>query len=97
MPDEVKTLGLSNPYDPVQNVAGAIYLLRGRLDHYSGGAAQKDLQEKQIMLALASYNAGMGAVKKYGGIPPYRETQNYVKKITRLYKELCAGDTGSKG
>ena len=96
MPDEVKTLGLNNPYDPVQNVAGAIYLLRGRLDHYSGGAAQKDLQEKQIMLALASYNAGMGAVKKYGGIPPYRETQNYVKKITRLYKELCAGDTGGK-
>ena len=97
MPDEVKTLGLSNPYDPVQNVAGAIYLLRGRLDRYSGGAAQKDLQEKQIMLALASYNAGMGAVKKYGGIPPYRETQNYVRKITRLYKELCAGDTGNKG
>ncbi len=96
MPDEVKTLGLSNPYDPVQNVAGAIYLLRGRLDRYSGGAAQKDLQEKHIMLALASYNAGMGAVKKYGGIPPYRETQNYVRKITRLYKELCAGDTGSK-
>jgi soluble lytic murein transglycosylase-like protein len=97
MPDEVKTLGLSNPYDPVQNVAGAIYLLRGRLDRYSGGAAQKDLQEKHIMLALASYNAGMGAVKKYGGIPPYRETQNYVRKITKLYKELCAGDTGGKG
>jgi soluble lytic murein transglycosylase-like protein len=94
MPDEVKDLGLSNPYDPVQNVAGAIYLLRGRLDRYSGNAAQKDLTEKQIVLALASYNAGMGAVKKYGGVPPYRETQNYVKKITRLYKELCAGDTG---
>ena len=42
-------------------------------------------------------NAGMGAVKKYGGIPPYRETQNYVRKITRLYKELCAGDTGNTG
>jgi soluble lytic murein transglycosylase-like protein len=94
MPDEAKTLGLSNPYDPVQNVAGAIYLLRGRLDRYSGGAAQKDLQEKHIMLALASYNAGMGAVKKYKGIPPYRETQNYVRKVTSLYKKLCAGDQG---
>ena len=63
MPDEVKTLGLTNPYDPVQNVAGSIYLLRGRLDKYSGGAAREDLTMRQIILALASYNAGMGAVK----------------------------------
>ncbi|MBC8103952.1 MAG: lytic transglycosylase domain-containing protein [Cytophagales bacterium] len=97
MPDEAKTLGLSNPYDPVQNVAGAIYLLRGRLNKYSGGAGQKDLQSKHIVLALASYNAGMGAVKKYGGVPPYRETQNYVRKITKLYQQLCAGDGQKRG
>lgn len=90
MPDEAHDLGLTNPYDPVQNVAGAVYLLRGRLDHYSLGGAPT-LQS--IVLALASYNAGMGAVKKYGGVPPYRETQNYVKKITRLYQQLCAGDS----
>lgn len=94
MPDEVQTLGLSNPYDPVQNVAGAVYLLRGRLDKYSGGASSQDLQMRHIILALASYNAGMGAVKKYGGVPPYKETQNYVKKIERIYRQLCAGGGG---
>ncbi len=93
MPDEAKDLGLSNPYDPVQNVAGAVYLLRGRLDKYSGGKGKQDLTMQHIILALASYNAGMGAVKKYGGVPPYRETQNYVKKIERIYRQLCAGDT----
>lgn len=86
MPDEAKKLGLSNPYDPVQNLAGSIYLLRGRLDKYSKGEA---LTMQHIILALASYNAGMGAVKKYGGVPPYRETRNYVKKVEKLYRELC--------
>jgi soluble lytic murein transglycosylase-like protein len=90
MPDEVRSLGLTNPYDPIQNIGGAVYLLRGRLDKYSGGA---DLTMNHIILALASYNAGMGAVKKYGGVPPYRETQNYVRKIERIYTELCAGDS----
>ncbi len=92
MPDEAHDLRLTNPYDPVQNIAGAVYLLRGRLDKYSGNAAYRDVSMQHIILALASYNAGMGAVKKYGGVPPYRETQNYVKKITRIYKELCQGD-----
>lgn len=86
MPDEVHDLGLNNPYDPTQNIAGAIYLLRGRLDNYRGGG---DLTMQHVILALASYNAGMGAVKKYGGVPPYRETQNYVKKIERIYRQLC--------
>jgi soluble lytic murein transglycosylase-like protein len=89
MPDEARTLRLSNPYDPVQNVAGAVYLLRGRLDKYSKG---QDLNMQHIILALASYNAGMGAVKKYGGVPPYKETRNYVKKIEKLYRQLC-GET----
>jgi hypothetical protein len=89
MPDEVKELGITDPYDLVQNIFGAVHLLKGRLDKYSGGAAREDLQMRHIILALASYNAGMGAVKKYGGVPPYRETQNYVKKIERLYRELC--------
>ncbi|GAB4466007.1 MAG: hypothetical protein OHK0029_37050 [Armatimonadaceae bacterium] len=92
MPDEVKELGITDPYDLVQNIYGAVYLLRKRLDKYSGGAAREDLQMKHIILALASYNAGMGAVKKYGGVPPYRETQNYVKKIERIYRDLCGGE-----
>jgi len=94
MPDEVqdisaKTGGLMNPYDPVQNIAGSIWLLRTHLAKYSGGKAMSDLSWQHISLALAAYNAGPGAVKKYGGIPPYRETQNYVRKIAAIYKQLC--------
>lgn len=93
MPDEARDLGLSNPYDPIQNIYGAVYLMRGRLNKYSGGASSGNIPMNQIILALASYNAGMGAVKKYNGVPPYRETQNYVKKIERIYRELC-GEVG---
>ncbi|MBC7804825.1 MAG: lytic transglycosylase domain-containing protein [Akkermansiaceae bacterium] len=85
--------GLSNPYDPVQNIAGSVWLLRSHLDKYSGGKAMNDLKWNHISLALAAYNAGPGAVKKYKGIPPYRETQNYVRKINSIYRQLC-GETG---
>ena len=89
MPGTAADIGLTNPYDPVQNIQGAVYLLKTRLDKYSGNAAQGDLQMRHIHLALAAYNAGMGAVKRYNGIPPYRETRNYIKKIERLYRQLC--------
>ncbi|MGC4046141.1 MAG: lytic transglycosylase domain-containing protein [Armatimonas sp.] len=92
MPDEVQRLKLSNPYDPIQNVMGGIFLLKERLNKYSGSSNFKDASMQHIILALASYNAGMGAVKKYGGVPPYRETQGYVRRIEKLYRELCAGD-----
>ncbi len=85
--------GLSNPYDPVQNIAGSVWLLRSHLDKYSGGKAMNDLKWNHISLALAAYNAGPGAVKKYKGIPPYRETQNYVRKINSIYRQLC-GEAG---
>ncbi|MDH7482202.1 MAG: lytic transglycosylase domain-containing protein [Armatimonadota bacterium] len=78
MPGTARGLGVSNPYDPVQNIAGCIKLLRGHLDKHG-----------DLRLALACYNAGAGAVKKYGGIPPYRETQNYVRKVTEIYRLLC--------
>ncbi len=94
MPDEVQRLKLSNPYDPIQNVMGGIFLLKERLNKYSGSASFKDASMQHIILALASYNAGEGAVKKYGGVPPYRETRGYVKRIEKLYRELCAGDGG---
>jgi soluble lytic murein transglycosylase-like protein len=90
MPGTAREIGLQNPYDPVQNIGGAVYLLKTRLDKYSGGAAAPgDLTSRHIVLALAAYNAGMGAVKRYGGVPPYRETRNYVKKVERLYRQLC--------
>ncbi len=95
MPDTVREIagktGLSNPYDPVQNIAGSIWLLRSHLDKYSGGKNMNNLAGSDISLALAAYNAGPGAVKKYGGIPPYRETQNYVRKINAIYRQLCGG------
>jgi soluble lytic murein transglycosylase-like protein len=88
MPDEVQRLKLTNPYDEIQNVAGGIFLIKERLNKYSRSSTYTDATLEHLILALASYNAGEGAVKKYGGVPPYRETQGYVKKIIKIYKEL---------
>lgn len=75
MPSTAKSLGVKNPFDPEQNLAGGIRHLAGLLEQYQGNVA----------LALAAYNAGSGAVAKYNGIPPYKETQNYVRKILAAY------------
>ncbi|WP_373473681.1 lytic transglycosylase domain-containing protein [Sphingorhabdus lacus] len=71
MPGTARNLGVTNPHDVQQNVAGGAAYLREQLDRFGNN----------VPLALAAYNAGPGAVRKYGGIPPYRETQNYVRKI----------------
>lgn len=88
MPDEVRRLKLTNPYDPIQNLAGGIFLLKERLNKYSKSSSFSDASLEHIILTLASYNAGEGAVRKYGGVPPYRETRGYVKRITALFREL---------
>ena len=75
MPENVKELGITSPFDPEQNLQGGARQLAQFLAKYPG----------RIDLALAAYNAGPGAVAKYGGIPPYTETQNYVKKVLGLY------------
>jgi hypothetical protein len=93
MPDEARNNRLSDPYDPVQNIATAVGLLRDKLDRYRTQNLPSGVYSvDQIKLALAAYNAGPGAVKKYGGVPPYRETQGYIRKILRIYSELTAGD-----
>lgn len=74
MPGTAAQLGV-NPYDPEQNVRGGARYLRQQIDRFGS-----------IPLALAAYNAGPGAVLRYGGIPPYRETQNYVSTIMRRWQ-----------
>lgn len=74
MPATARSLGVSDPYDPWQNIMGGAKYLKQNLDQFG-----------DVSLALAAYNAGPGSVRKYGGIPPYRETQNYVKKIMADY------------
>lgn len=72
MPALQQDFGITDPFDPRQNVMGGVKYLARLLDLHGGNVA----------LALASYNAGPGNVARYGGIPPFRETRNYVKKIT---------------
>lgn len=92
MPDEARAFKLTNPYDPIQNVRVAVNMLRMKLDMYRDkDAPPGQLSMRQIALAMAAYNAGAGAVKKYGGIPPYRETQRYVQRVLNLYRRLCEG------
>lgn len=87
MPVNCRELGITNVYDVEQNLWGTVKLIRGHMDKYhaqTGGDAFQTL-----VLTLAGYNAGDGAVKKHGGVPPYRETQNYVRRVISRYRALC--------
>ena len=84
MPGTARQLGVRNPHDVQQNVTGGTAYLREQLERFGNN----------VPLALAAYNAGPGAVLKYGGIPPYRETQNYVRQIIRRMSATSAFRTG---
>jgi len=75
MPSTARSLKVSNPFDPAQNVDAGVRHLKRLLENYGG----------DVRLSLAAYNAGSGAVARSAGVPRIRETQNYVRKITDLY------------
>ncbi len=78
MPATAKGLGVTNAYNAEENIMGGTKYLKGLMDRFDNNKE----------LALAAYNAGPNAVKKYGGVPPYKETQNYVKSIMKQYETM---------
>lgn len=83
MPGTARSLNVTNPFDPEQNVDAGVRHLKKLLESYGG----------DVRLSLAAYNAGSGAVARSTGIPPFAETRNYVRRITNLY--FGGGDPGS--
>ena len=81
MPGTASKLDVVDPFDPYQNIEAGAKYLRMMLDTFNG----------DVMLAVAAYNAGPGAVKKYKGVPPYAETRSYVKIVLRYYREYLKG------
>jgi soluble lytic murein transglycosylase-like protein len=77
MPSTAKNLNVSRPFDPRENIIGGVKYIKGLMASYGN-----------LELALAAYNAGPGAVQRYAGIPPYRETMNYVKRVIGYYKKF---------
>lgn len=77
MPETAASLGVTNAYDPEQNVWGGARYLRSMLDRFGG----------DVTKAVAAYNAGPNAVERHGGVPPYAETQSYVENVLGTYQQ----------
>jgi len=81
MPFTAKRLNVSDPFDPIENIEGGVKYIKELLATFGGNVRQ----------AVAAYNAGPAAVKKYGGVPPYDETRLYVRKVMTYYRQYQAG------
>jgi soluble lytic murein transglycosylase len=80
MPFTSKRLKVSDPFDPVENIEGGVKYIKELLGSFSGN----------VEYAVAAYNAGPAAVRKYGGIPPYKETRTYVKRVLDYYRQYAS-------
>lgn len=80
MPFTSRRLKVSDPFDPIENIEGGVKYIKELLETFQGN----------LVHAVAAYNAGPAAVRKYGGIPPYRETREYVKRVMKYYRQYLA-------
>jgi len=85
MPATAAGLGVSNALDPAQNIEGGVKFLSQLLTHFNGN----------VKLAVAAYNAGQGAVDRYNGVPPYKETQTYVERVLGYYNASGGSNTST--
>ncbi len=85
MPGTARGMGITNAYDTMQNLYGTVRVIRGHVERYY---AKTKSGFEALVLGLAAYNAGSGAVRRHNGVPPYRETQNYIRKVVDAYAKL---------
>lgn len=85
MPGTAKSLGVVNAWDTTQNLYGSVRYLAKQLSDFN---RRTNGSPEALVLAIAAYNAGPGAVRRHGGVPPYRETQRYVSKVMGVYRQL---------
>jgi hypothetical protein len=76
IPETAQRFGVENPFNPKENIEGGVSYLKHLLDHFGG----------DLSLSLAAYNAGEGAVQRFGGIPSFAETRDYVRNVTNIYQ-----------
>ena len=82
MPFTARRMNVSDPFDPIENIEGGVKYIKELLGTFGGN----------LVHAVAAYNAGPNAVKKYGGIPPYKETRLYVKRVMNYYRQYQSGE-----